>query len=120
VVDYHAPDWPERIREATPGGRGVRGAINAAPRGAEAAIRAIADGGYLATITGDPPPAERDVKVASLYVKADGARLEALAAGLEDGSLSVDIAAAYPLEKAADALELAVAGRSSGAIVLVL
>ena len=120
MVDYHAPDWPERIREATPGGGGVRAAVNAAPGGSIAAMRAVADGGRLATITGDPPPAERDVSVASVYVKADGARLEALAAGLEEGSLSIDVAAAYPLEQAADALKSAVAGRSSGAIVLEL
>ena len=120
VVDYHDPDWPERIREATPGERGVPAAINAAPRGAGEAMRAVADGGRLATITGDPPPAERDVSVASLYVKADGPRLEVLATALEDGSLWLDVAAAYPLEKAAEALKEAMAGRSSGAIVLVL
>ena len=120
VLDYHASDWPQRIQEATPGGRGVDAAINAAPRDAATAIRAVMDGGRLATITGDPPPPERDISVDSLYVKADGARLQALAAGLENGSLSLEVAATYPLEKAADALENAVAGRSTGAIVLVL
>jgi NADPH:quinone reductase-like Zn-dependent oxidoreductase len=120
VVDYHVSDWPDRIREATPGGRGVDAAMNAAPNGAATAIRAVADGGRLATITGDPPAAERDISVASLYVEGNGPRLQALAAGLEDGSLSLEVAATYPLEKAADAFKEAVSGRTSGAIVLVL
>src|SRR5438034_528040 len=29
VLDYHDPDWPARVREASPGGRGVRAAMNA-------------------------------------------------------------------------------------------
>jgi NADPH:quinone reductase-like Zn-dependent oxidoreductase len=120
VVDYHDPDWPERINEASPGGDGVRAAVNAAPGGAAVAMRAVVDGGRLATITGDPPPSERDISIASVYVKADGVRLEALAAALEGGSLSIDVAAAYPLEHAGDALKDAVEARRSGAIVLML
>jgi hypothetical protein len=83
-------------------------------------MRAVVDGGRLATITGDPPPSERDISIASVYVKADGVRLEALAAALEGGSLSIDVAAAYPLEHAGDALKDAVEARRSGAIVLML
>src|SRR5436190_6225012 len=30
VFDYHDPDWPARIRDASPGGRGVVAAVNAA------------------------------------------------------------------------------------------
>jgi NADPH:quinone reductase-like Zn-dependent oxidoreductase len=29
VLDYHDPDWPARVREAAPGGRGVDAAVNA-------------------------------------------------------------------------------------------
>jgi NADPH:quinone reductase-like Zn-dependent oxidoreductase len=120
VVDYHDPQWPARVREATPGGGGVGAAVNAAPGGAAAALQAVAAGGRLATITGDPPPPERGVQVADVYVRADGARLGALVEMLAQGRLSLHLAATRPLAEAATALQDAVAGRASGAIVLML
>src|SRR3954449_3619928 len=57
VFDYHDPGWPARVREAS-GGCGVAPAVNAARGGAAAALAAVADGGRLATITGDPPRPE--------------------------------------------------------------
>jgi NADPH:quinone reductase-like Zn-dependent oxidoreductase len=119
VVDYHDRDWPARVRDATPGGRGVGAAVNSARGGAATALAAVADGGRLATITGDPPPAERGITVADVYVRADGTRLAALADSLADGVLSLRVAETLPLEDAAAALEDAVAGRAAGAIALV-
>ena len=120
VVDYHDPKWPARVREASPGGGGVGGAVNAAQGGAAAALRAVVSDGRLATITGDPPPPERGVQVADVYVRADGARLGALVEMLGQGRLSLHVAARHPLARAAAALQDAVAGRASGAIVLML
>ncbi len=120
VFDYHDPDWPARVRDASPGGRGIAAAVNAARGDAATALRAVADGGRLATITGDPPPSERDVTVADIYVRADGARLAALAAALAEGLLSLHVAATVPLAEAAAALKRAVAGGAAGAIVLAL
>src|SRR5438874_7715145 len=91
VFDYHDPGWPVRVREASHGGRGVGAAVNTARGGAAAAIEAVADGGRLATITGDPPRPERGVTVADVYVRADGARLAALVASLADGMLSLHL-----------------------------
>jgi NADPH:quinone reductase-like Zn-dependent oxidoreductase len=120
VLDYHDPDWPARAREATPGGRGVDGAVNAARGGAARALQAVADDGRLATITGDPPPPERGVTVANIYVEADGERLAALAEALEDGLLSLNVGARFALADAATALQGAIAGRAAGATVLTL
>ena len=53
-------------------------AANAAPGGAATAIRAVADGGRLATITSDPPRQERGITVANVYVRSDGALLRQL------------------------------------------
>jgi NADPH:quinone reductase-like Zn-dependent oxidoreductase len=97
VFDYHDPDWPARVREASPGGRGVGAAVNTARGGAAAAIEAVADGGRLATITGDPPRTERGVTVADVYVRADGARVAAVVAALGDGMLSLHPGATVPL-----------------------
>jgi len=118
VLDYHDPDWPTRAREASPGGRGVAAAVNAGPGGAAAALRAVADGGRLATITGDPPPTERGVSVADVYIRADGERLAALVADVAAGLLSLRVASKLPLAEARTALAGAVEGRGAGAAVL--
>jgi NADPH:quinone reductase-like Zn-dependent oxidoreductase len=118
VLDYHDPEWPIQVREASPEHRGVRAAVNAAPGGAALALQAVADRGRLATITGDPPAPERGVTVTDVYVRADGAALAVLATALDEGLLSIDIAAKLPLADAAVALDGAVSGRA-GAVVLV-
>jgi NADPH:quinone reductase-like Zn-dependent oxidoreductase len=94
--------------------------VNAARGGEAAALGAVAAGGRLATITGDPPRPERGVTVADVYVRPDGARLGGLVAALADGALSLHLGATVPLAKAAAALRSAIAGRASGATVLTL
>jgi NADPH:quinone reductase-like Zn-dependent oxidoreductase len=120
VLDYHDPQWPARMRDASPGGGGVGATVNAARGGAATALQAVATDGRLATITGDPPPPERGVEVTDVYVRADGARLGALAELLAQGLLSIHVGATRPIAQAATALRDAVAGRASGAIVLTL
>lgn len=120
VVDYHDSEWPRRVRDASPGGRGVAAAVNAARGGAETALQAVAADGRLVTITGDPPPPVRGITVADVYVQADGARLAALVATLAQGRIALDVAATLPLSDAASALEDVIAGRATGATVLTL
>jgi NADPH:quinone reductase-like Zn-dependent oxidoreductase len=114
VLDYHG-DWPALVRELT--GGGAPRAINAARGQAATMLQAVADGGRLATITGDPPREERGVAVSDVYVRPDGRQLAALAKLLADGTLSVPIASVRPLDQAAEALREVVAG-ADGAIVL--
>jgi NADPH:quinone reductase-like Zn-dependent oxidoreductase len=116
VLDYHG-DWPALVREVT--GGGAPKAVNAAPRQAATTLRAVADGGRLTTITGDPPREERGVAVSDVYVRPDGRQLSALAELLAHGTLSVPIASVRPVEQAAQALREVVAG-ADGAIVLSL
>jgi NADPH:quinone reductase-like Zn-dependent oxidoreductase len=116
VVEYHG-DWPALVREIT--GGGAPKAVNAAPGQAATTLKAVADGGRLATITGDPPAEERGVAVSDVYVRPDGRQLSALAKLLAQGTLSVPIASVRPLEQAAQALREVVAG-ANGAIVLSL
>jgi NADPH:quinone reductase-like Zn-dependent oxidoreductase len=116
VLDYHG-DWPALVREIT--GGGAPRAVNAARGQAATTLKAVADGGRLATITGDPPREERGVAVSDVYVRPDGGQLSALAELLASGSLSVPIASVRPLEQAAQALRQVVGG-ANGAIVLSL
>src|ERR671935_945223 len=108
--------WPALVREIT---GGAPKAVNAARGQATTAFKAVADGGRLATITGDPPRQERGVAVSDVYVRPDGRQLSALAELLAQGTLSVPIASVRPLEQAAQALREVVAG-ADGAIVLSL
>lgn len=117
VIDYHDPDWPRQVRALT-GGRGVSAAANAARAGAAAALRAVADDGRLATITGDPPSPERGVTVTDVYVRPDGTQLRQLAAQFGAGQLHVPVAADYRLADAAQALAQATGGHAGGAITL--
>jgi NADPH:quinone reductase-like Zn-dependent oxidoreductase len=117
VLDYHDDDWPMVVREIT--GGGASKAVNAAPEQAAATLKAVADGGRLATITGDPPSEERGVAVSDVYVRPDGRQLSALAELLAHGALRMPIASVRPLEQAADALREVIAG-ADGAIVLSL
>ena len=114
VLDYH-DDWPALVRELT--GGGAAKAVNAAPGQSATTLTAVADGGRLVTITGDPPPEQRGVAVTNLYVRPDGRQLAALGELLGTGALEVPIASVRPLDDAADALREVVAG-ADGAIVL--
>jgi NADPH:quinone reductase-like Zn-dependent oxidoreductase len=117
VLDYHDPGWPEAVVAIT-GGRGVDAAANAAPDGAATALRAVRNGGRLATITSDLPDDERDIRLTSVYVRADGSQLQRLSDLLEAGHLEISVAAAFDHSDAASALAAATEGHAGRAIVL--
>jgi NADPH:quinone reductase-like Zn-dependent oxidoreductase len=116
VLDYHQPDWPEQVRALTQGG--VDAAANAARAGSARAIRAVRDRGRLATITSDPPPAERDITVREVYVAPDGRRLSRLVELLAQGALAVSVSERFPLEQGAAALARVGHGVPGSAVVL--
>lgn len=118
VIDYHDRDWPEHVRAVTDG-HGAAAAASAAPGGAASAIRAVADGGRLATITSDPPAEQRGITVSNVYVRPDGRQLGDLATRLGDGRLEIRVAASYRLTEAARALARVTGGHAGGAVVLV-
>jgi NADPH:quinone reductase-like Zn-dependent oxidoreductase len=117
VVDYHDSGWPDRVRELT-GGAGVDAAVNAVRGGSADTILALREGGRMATITGDPPAADRGISVADVYVRPDATQLAELCALLGDGRLTMSVGSALPLAEAATALERAIAGANGGPVVL--
>jgi len=117
VLDRRSPDWPGQVRALT-GGRGADLAANAAPGSAARALGAVKDGGRLATITSDPPRAERGIEVSQVYVAPDGPRLARLGELLAAGAISVGVRAPFPLEHAADALTCLHQGTNGQAVVL--
>jgi NADPH:quinone reductase-like Zn-dependent oxidoreductase len=117
VLDYHDPEWTSQAMDAA-GPSGIRAAANAAPGGEPDALRVLVDGGRLATITGAPPPSERGIGIADVYIRPDGDQLRLLAVALADGKLHLDVGASYPLAGAAEALALANRGAGGAALVL--
>ena len=116
VLDYHQPDWPERVRALTVGG--VDAAANAARSGSIEAVRAVRDGGRLATITADLPAAARDITMRGVLVAPDGRRLGGLVRLLAQGVLTVSVGDRFPLERAGEALAQARHGAHGSATVL--
>ena len=112
VLDYHEPDWPERVRAM--GGADV--AVNAARSGSADAVRAVKDGGRLATITADLPPDERGIALSDIVVVPDGARLARLVPLLATGVITVG--ASFPLAEAAAAMARLHRGTHGAAVVL--
>src|SRR3954453_4757452 len=95
-VDSPSPVLPDPGLAITDG-TGVSAAVNATPGGAGDAIRAVRDGGRLATITSDPPEQDRGISVSSIYVRPDGGQLGGLARLLADGQLEISVAASHEL-----------------------
>jgi NADPH:quinone reductase-like Zn-dependent oxidoreductase len=116
VLDYHQADWPGQVRVLT--GGGVDAAANAVPAGSAEAVTAVRDGGRLATITADLPPAERDITMAAVLVAPNGERLRGLVRLLDQGALTVSVGEWLPLERAAAALTQVRHGAHGTAIVL--
>ncbi len=119
VVDHRSPDWPEQVRWLT-GGHGVDMAVNAVPLEAVITMRAVRDGGVIATITADPPPSERAIKVHSVLVVPDGPRLAGLGELVSAGPIEILIGEMFSLSRAREALARAVAGTGGRAVVLAL
>ena len=116
VVDYHQADWPAQVRALTAGG--VDAAANAARSGSSEAVKAVRDGGRLATITADLPGAKRGITMLAVQVVPDGRRLAGLVQLLADGALTVSVAERFPLLQAAAALARAMSGVHGSAITL--
>ncbi|MGR8009130.1 NADP-dependent oxidoreductase [Streptomyces hypolithicus] len=75
----------------------------------------LAPGGRLASIA---DPAVAELGGSYLFVRPDTADLTALTELAERGALSVEVAAVFPLEKAADAMRLSMEGHTRGKIAI--
>ncbi|SEF20651.1 NADPH:quinone reductase [Amycolatopsis pretoriensis] len=117
VVDHRDRSWPDRVREWA-GGAGVDTALSAVPGGSADAVRAVREGGRLATITGDRRSAGWGVGFADVYVRPDSGQLTKLSALLGEGRLSLSVGLTMPLDEAAAALDRAVRGGNGGPVVL--
>jgi NADPH:quinone reductase-like Zn-dependent oxidoreductase len=114
VLDRTSP-WRDTAGRLVGGAFPV--AVNAVKGATASVLPLVADGGRLATITGDPPAAQRGIRITDVYVAPDGEALERLAADFADRGLSLPVAAVFPLDGGSAALAEALAG-SPGAVVI--
>jgi NADPH:quinone reductase-like Zn-dependent oxidoreductase len=117
VLDYHAENWRQEVRRIA-GEGGVRIAVNAVRGAAPSLMSLVANGGNLTTTTSDGPATERGVGVVNFYVSPDGEALERLAVDFVRRHLTLPIAAVYRVSEAGAALQMAVAGKAGGAVVI--
>ena len=116
VLDYHQSNWPAEVRRLTAGGVSV--AVNTVRGAASSLMPLVVDGGRLATITSDAPPAERNIRVTNAYVSPNGAILEQLAASFAQRGLAIPVAVVHSLPEAGTALSEAVSGKAAGGVVI--
>ncbi len=117
VVPRGAADLAAEVRALVPGG--VDGALDAALLGV-AALGAVRNrGAFVAVSAGAAPVGLRGIRVAQVWVAADGAALAELSALAERGELTLRVADTLPLARAAAAHHRLAAGALRGRLVLV-
>lgn len=118
-----ATDFIARDRELATAVRallpaGVDGVLDAAGIGA-AALATVRNGGAFVAVSGtNEPMAERDIRVVTVHVHADGAVLARMAGDVAAGRLRVRVAATFPLSEAAAAYALTANGGLRGRVVI--
>src|SRR6202043_3738464 len=118
VLDHNAPDWPEQVRKAIPGGP-AKVLACAGPTLAGAA-RAARDGAVIATpVHAEYPDAQR-VRWRPYNGQPRGSRLIRMAPWFDDGTLSVEVSDRYYWQDAAKAHQKVAQGHTRGKIVLIV
>ncbi|MFJ9846475.1 NADP-dependent oxidoreductase [Kitasatospora sp. NPDC101155] len=116
-VPRTAPDLAAAVRELVPGG--VDGALDPALLGVTALGAVRGRGVFVAVAGGSEPVGLRGIRVANVWVSADGAALARLSALAEEGRLTLRLAGTLPLERAREAHERLAEGGLRGRLVLV-
>jgi NADPH:quinone reductase-like Zn-dependent oxidoreductase len=107
----------EAVRQAVPGG--VDGALDAAVLGLPA-LDAVRNGGaFVVVIAGVAPLPLRGIRVANVFVRADGVALRELSALVDQGKLTLRVADTLPFTEVAEAHRRLEKGGVRGRLVLV-
>ncbi|GGK60254.1 NADPH:quinone reductase [Planomonospora parontospora subsp. parontospora] len=109
-------DLSASVRALVPGG--AHGAIDAAVVGLPALDAVRGGGSFVAVIGGAAPLPLRGIRVANVWVRADGARLAELVRLVDGGRLTPRVAGTLPLAEAATAHQRLAEGGFRGRLVL--
>ena len=119
VFDYHAADWPQRVRAVVPGGVDLL-FDGAGGQTRDQALDAVRGGGRAISIVlqGAPLRLERGITGESFAAHGGRQRLEQLAALVDAGELRPQAETVLPLERAREALARVAVRHTRGKIVL--
>jgi len=118
IVVRRGDDVASRIREHFP--QGVDGLADGAVLN-ERVIPAVRDGGAFTSVRGFLGTPQRDIHFTATFVRSyvhEWEKLDRLRQQVEDGTLTLRVAAVYPPEKAADAHRRLEAGGTRGRLVI--
>jgi NADPH:quinone reductase-like Zn-dependent oxidoreductase len=116
-VDYGAGDLEARVRELAPDG-GVDAAFDLFGGAGQAQVSGLVRRGGRVVSIATPPEPRDGLEVHYVFVRPSGWQLSEIADLVADGELRVTVEEAFPLERAADAMERLETGRVRGKLVL--
>lgn len=119
TVDYHDADWPDQVRAWAPGG--VDAALAIQPGTAPSSQSVVRDGGRVITVSGDPCPGERGIRVEQFTHRPDsGQERDALVDDITAGRIHLVLEHVYPFAEALTALEKTETRHARGKLVVTL
>lgn len=104
AVDYRDPMWPKEVRHLTDGGADAALAIQ--PGTPPACVGIVRDGGRVVTVSGDPCPGERGIRVEQFVHRMDAtADMNALIDDITSSRIHLVLERVLPFDDALEALE---------------
>ncbi len=117
VVDYRDPGWPEQVRRWASGG--VDAALAIQPNTAASSQDVVRDGGHLVTVSGDPVPPQRGIRVEQFPHRADPSKEMAdLVEDIASGRIRLVLEHVYPFDQALAALEKTETRHARGKVIV--
>jgi NADPH:quinone reductase-like Zn-dependent oxidoreductase len=119
LVDYHAPDWQNQIKEWSNGG--VTAALAIQPGTGIDSIKVVKDSGKLITVSGDSDQviAERNITIQQMGHKNDTQQtVVQLIRAMSDGEIQIVIEKEYAFEQALEALKKTETRHARGKLIV--
>lgn len=119
AVDYRDPSWPVEVRRWA--GGGVDAALAIQPGTPPSSRDVVRDGGRVVTVSGDPCPSERGIRVEQFVHRTDAHReMVELVDDISAGRIRLVLEHVYPFEDALSALEKTETRHARGKVVVTL
>lgn len=117
AVDYGDPGWADQVRDWA--ASGVDAALAIQPGTPAPSLQVVRDGGHLVTVSGDPCPSERGIRVEQFAHRTDSrSDMAELVADISTGQVRMVIERTYPFGQALTALEKTETRHARGKLVV--
>ncbi len=117
VVDYRDPRWPDEVRRWASGG--VDAALAIQPNTAGPSLDVVRDSGRLVTVSGDPVPPQRGIRVEQFPHRADSSNeMAELVEDITSGRIRLVLEHVYTFGQALSALEKTESRHARGKLVV--